>query len=122
MKSAFEAPTGKDNIDAHSFPLVQEAAATQTEPSWEVKSGSMILLSTGERSPASPTLRPPGDSGRLRAVSGDRSVKTSPKGRVWAQKLGLCVELQNARARLGQANRKTFHETLRRCFKKGKVK
>lgn len=46
MKSAFEAPTGKGSIYAHSFPFVQEAEAVWREKSWEVKSGSMILLST----------------------------------------------------------------------------
>lgn len=121
MKSVYEAPTGKGNIYAHSFPFVQEVVAMQKEPNQEVKSGSMILLSTGECSPASPTPCPLGDLGRLRAVSGDQSMKTSPKGSIWAQKLRFCEELRNAQARLSQANRKTFHEALRRCFKKRKV-
>lgn len=48
-------------------------------------------------------------------------MKTSAEGSVWAQKICFCVELQDAWARLSQANRKTFHGALRRYFKKRKV-
>lgn len=64
----------------------------------------------------------PENVGRVKPVSGDHGKKTSPKDRVWAQKLCFCVEPRNAWARLSRANRKTFHEALRRHFKKRKVK
>lgn len=92
MKSPFGPPTGETNIYTHNFPFVQEVAATQKEPSQEVKSGSVILLSTQERSPASRKPWLPRDLGRPRAVSADRSMKTSPKGSVWAQKIMLLCE------------------------------
>ena len=65
---------------------------------------------------------PPENMGRVKPMSGDQGKKTSPKDRVWAQKLCFCVEPRNAWAWLSQANRKTFHEALRRHFKKRKVK
>ena len=43
MKSVFETPTGKGSLYAHSFPFVQEAAATKRdEPESKVRFNDFI--------------------------------------------------------------------------------
>lgn len=94
------------------------------EMSLEVKSDSMILLRLelpGKCSPASWAPCLPGDLGKVNPVSGDRSMKTSPKGRVWAQKSTLLCRAPGFPGSAQPANRKTFHEALRRYLRKRKV-
>lgn len=84
----------------------------------------MILLRLelpGKCSPASWAPCLPGDLGKVKPVSGDRSMKTSPKGRVWAQKSTLLCRAPGFPGSAQPANRKTFHEALRRYLRKRKV-
>ena len=94
------------------------------EMSLEMKSDSMILLRLelpGKCSPASWAPCLPGDLGKVKPVSGDWSMKTSPKGRVWAQKSTLLCRAPGFPGSAQPANRKTFHGALRRYLRKRKA-
>ena len=84
----------------------------------------MILLRLelpGKCSPASWAPCLPGDLGKVKPVSGDWSMKTSPKGRVWAQKSTLLCRAPGFPGSAQPANRKTFHGALRRYLRKRNV-